>query len=409
MAGRPALKPGELGSVSWDETSTGVRGRARVRDAAGVLRRIQKVGPTRERVQAALLEEAAAMVHRRPAGRDDATLGELLADWVEHTRRVRRHQTARTYASTVKWLTKECGGLSIRSFDLHQAKSLLRSIAAERTPAAARQAKVALNGAFARAIDRELVSSNPLRDLRVEEPEASPPNYLTIDQVQTLRRAVIEREERTRPDAGPSAGILRWGIEVCLGSGLRIGEVLALRHADVDLDRGIIEVRATLVDSEYWKNERQAKLKALSQARRVVLPTFAVAALASAREAAKEKDPHAPAIQSRAGTWVSPRNFRRQLREVRRMDTVVRALALTDLKPENLTPHIFRRTASTLVALEQGSLSGASNLLGHTDLNTTRKHYVGVAWSVIDESSTLERVLGIGLPETTEDGGVQQA
>ncbi|MEW1835943.1 site-specific integrase [Microbacterium sp. NPDC079995] len=345
--------------------------------------------------------QASELVHRQFAETKDATLGELLDAWVQRSQRVCRPQTARTYAGTAKWLKEECGALSVRSFDLRQAKNLLQRVSETRRggEAAAQQAKVALTGALAQAIDRDLIDRNFIRDIERERPQAAPPTYLTLEQLEILRAVVLEREERTRPNAGASAGLLRWGIEACVGSGLRIGEVLALRRVDVDMDTRWLTVRATLVDGDEdggWKNTRQTRLKVLGQARRQRASRFAIAALREASAAGKDPDPLAPILQSRNGTFVAARNFRRQLREVRLHPGLVRALARTELTPDDLTPHILRRTAATLSAIETGDLSRASNLLGHTDVNTTKRHYVGVAWRQVDESDVLDTIFGRG-------------
>ena len=396
MAGRPRLRPGELGKVSIEPLPGGmsVRGRARVRDGGGELRRISETGRDEEAVREQLRSRAAAMVHRSTTDDQNATIGMMLDAWVERTRRKRRPQTARIYASTTKWLKPECGGIRISEFELRQAKTLLRTIANKRSPAAARQAKVALNGAFEQAIDRDLVARNPIRDIKDEDDEPETPTFLTLHQVRALRQAVLEREDRTSVHVGPSAGLLRWGIEICLGTGLRIGEVLALRHIDVDLNAATVNVQATLIDDENWRTQRQAKLKSRHQARVVTLPSFAIETFREARDAAKDQDPLAPALQNRNGTWVATRNFRRQLREVREDVQLRRAFSLTDLDPEQLTPHILRRTASTLLAQMQGEIDGASALLGHSDKGTTRRHYVGVAWRVVDEADALQGLFG---------------
>ncbi|WP_295790656.1 tyrosine-type recombinase/integrase [uncultured Microbacterium sp.] len=396
MAGRPRLEPGELGSVAFENTPHGVRGRARVRDGSGTLRRISASGTTADTVTADLKQQAAALVHRTTGDEADSTIGEMLDAWVQRSRRKCRPQTARTYQSTAEWLKKYCGAIPISSFGLRQARTLLRTIEDEHSATTARRAKVALTGAFAQAIDRDIVDRNPIRDIDEEEPEPQTPTFLTLTQVRILRNAIRAREERTRTHVGDSAGLLRWGVEICLGTGLRIGEVLALRHIDVDFDMGRVSVQATLIDGTDWKTQRQPKLKSLHQARVVQVPPFALAAFAEARDAAKDSDPYAPALQSRNGSWVNTRNFRRQLREVRVDPTVARSLALTELTPEHLTPHILRRTASTLLAQMKGELEGASALLGHSDVSTTKRHYVGIAWRVVDEADALQELFGPG-------------
>lgn len=399
MAGRPRLQPGELGSVNYEPHPAGVRARARCCDAGGTVRRLTATASTEELARDSLEAQARALGFVPDAMTAHTTLGELLPLWVESARAELRPQTARVYASTAAWLTSIAGAIPVRELTLRRCKQLLAEIRQGRSPWAARQARVALNGVFAIAVDERLVDFNPLarqRATRGDGLDDSEPVALTAAQVGALRRAVLEREERNRSHVGPSAGVLRWTTEVALGSGLRIGEVLGLRRMDVDLEAGVIEVTGTLIDDEEWKVERQNRLKGNGQARRIVLPKFAVDALREAHDAATSEEGTSPAIQSRNGGWVQPRNLRRALRDVRESQTVAAALATTGLAPGQLTPHTLRRTASTLVAAAQGNLSGARNLLGHSDERTTRKFYAGVAYRMVGEAELLDELLGGG-------------
>ncbi|GAA1914930.1 hypothetical protein GCM10009775_04210 [Microbacterium aoyamense] len=170
--------------------------------------------------------------------------------------------------------------------------------------------------------------------------------------------------------------------------------MFALRHSDIDFEQGVIKVRATLADGGTLGTTRQPKLVARTRARRVLLLPFALAALAEAKDAADDRSRRAPAIQSRDGSWVGTHTFRRQLREVRVAPTVRESLAQTGLDPKKLTPLMLSRTASTLGACKPGRLRDARSLLGHSDVNTTRRRYAGVASMTVDELRIFEALFG---------------
>jgi integrase len=70
---------------------------------------------------------------------------------------------------------------------------------------------------------------------------------------------------------------------VALFTGMRLGEVLALREGRVDLDKGVIEVREALEETKtYGVRFKTAKTKA--GRRNVTLPTIAVEALRDHRK-----------------------------------------------------------------------------------------------------------------------------
>ncbi|MDR0417678.1 MAG: tyrosine-type recombinase/integrase [Propionibacteriaceae bacterium] len=74
-----------------------------------------------------------------------------------------------------------------------------------------------------------------------------------------------------------------------------------------------------------------------------------------------------PVFPSTAGTFRSPNNFRRQLRE-----------ALNGTGFEWVTPHSFRRTVATLLDQER-STDDAAAQLGHSDTAVTKAHYIAKA------------------------------
>jgi integrase len=70
---------------------------------------------------------------------------------------------------------------------------------------------------------------------------------------------------------------------VALFTGMRLGEVLALREGRVDLDKGVIEVREALEETKtYGVRFKTAKTKA--GRRNITLPTIAVEALRDHRK-----------------------------------------------------------------------------------------------------------------------------
>lgn len=180
---------------------------------------------------------------------------------------------------------------------------------------------------------------------------------------------------------------------------MRISEVLALRHKDIDWENNRIEVTGTLIDDvDQWHLVRQNELKSREQARYIDVPHFGMRALEEARRVASSipaRLPDAPAVQGQAaGKWVHARNVRRSLRDLRDEKSVVDALAATGIEPSQLTPHTLRRTAATLVAASTGDIRQAQWLLGHSSEGTTKRAYAGSAWRVVGSATVLESLLG---------------
>lgn len=399
---RRRLGPGEIGGISLTRVGNRVQARARTRDAAGNMLRVSYTADSDEAAVAGVTAE----VHRAAFGSTEitraTTLAELLDLWLTDRRDAVRPQTIRVYQAAADRLNRRAGALTLEQLTPGRCKRLLSDEAINVSGHSAKQDRVALRGALDMALESDAISRHPVsaipRRVRASS-ETRAPLALNVDQVQELRRAVIRREERVKLQLADARPYLRWAVEVQLGSGLRIGEVLALRHRDVDLTNGVITVTGTLVDGEQWEVVRQDVLKGKGQARRIRLPRFAVLALTEARASCTDvpsRLPDAPAIQSQAGTAVAARNLRRQLRELRQDRELLLSLAATGLKAEDLIPHLLRRTAATLVAMVDEDLSGAQRLLGHSDQRTTRDSYAGAAFRVVGSAEVLDSLLGSG-------------
>lgn len=59
----------------------------------------------------------------------------------------------------------------------------------------------------------------------------------------------------------------------------------------------------------------------------------------------------------------------------------------------HLTPHSFRRTAASRLVRDTGSLVAAQNLLGHSDIRTTAKHYAKLSGDDVLEAQRKSRIV----------------
>jgi len=400
-SGRPQLKPGEIGDVEVHQVGERFTARACTRDGGGRIRRPRHTADTEEAAVEGLRQKARKMAFLSDAVGPTTPLEYFLDRWLEESARYVKPQTMRSYTRVAVWMKGIAGAIEIGELDVQRVRKLLDDVAASRSKAAARQARVALAGAFDAAIVERALTVTPLAFMPRPRQAAALPKALDLEQIALLRHAIAVREDATRTYSGRQAALLRWVVELQLATGLRIGEVLALRHMDVNLAEGYLLVTGTLIDDENNRVVRQDELKGREQARRIEFPLDGIVAriLSEARAACssvQSRQPEAPAIQSRSGTWVSPRNIRRALRSLRNDPDLVHELKRTKLAPSDLTPHIFRRTAATLLAQAMGNLAGAQTLLGHSDSRTTRNSYAGVAYRAVGDAALLDTLLGGG-------------
>lgn len=91
-------------------------------------------------------------------------------------------------------------------------------------------------------------------------------------------------------------------VDLLLATGARIGELLAVRWADVDLEKGVVLISGTIVLGEDKRLMRQAHPEGSDEWRSLKMPEFAVDALMRRRVAVVDANVHDAVFPSAAGT-----------------------------------------------------------------------------------------------------------
>ena len=192
------------------------------------------------------------------------------------------------------------------------------------------------------------------------------PDAMTPAEVDAVRFAVAFWEMGLSPSGPKPDGQLSAVIEVMLGTSARIGEALALRVRDVDLDGDppTIRIAGTITNVKGKTAYRQDHPKTARSRRTVVIPAFTAEAVKRRLAQLEDSPPDALLFQSRNGAPLATNNVRRQLRHV---------LDLAGI--EGVTPHSFRRAVATAVK-DAANVELAAELLGHADPKITIEHYV---------------------------------
>lgn len=258
------------------------------------------------------------------------TLVDLVGFWLEQLRGDQRLQrtTIDEYARVLNRLVVPSFGTTIIS-DLTTSlvDGLLVELGAESLNRQ-RKAKVVLGTMLETAVEVGALAVNPVRgSLGIKRP--APDNRsLTVAELETVRAAVRAwlNKDRSGPKSSDDIADI---IELMLATGTRIGEVLALRWADIDLGARVIEVNATIKTESGIGTYR----KALARPRLIALPEPAAVILQ--RRCRTSPDNLLDAVfPTRNMTWQQVNNVERRWRQIRRETGL-----------EWVTPDHFRRVA----------------------------------------------------------------
>lgn len=144
-------------------------------------------------------------------------------------------------------------------------------------------------------------------------------------------------------------------LTLLLGTGIRVSECVGLDLQDVDFDNNGIKVRRKggYEAIVYFGEEVETALLDYLEQRKHIIPA----------------DGHENAL------FLSMQNRRMAVRSV---ENLVKKYASRVTTLKKITPHKLRSTYGTSLYRETGDIYLVADVLGHKDVNTTRKHYATV-------------------------------
>lgn len=378
---RPPLPIGTWGNVTVTGTPGNYTARTRFRDFDGVTRQVKRTGKTMGAARANL---TADLTERTAVSSDGITaesrLSEVAEVWIaECESRDLAPNTIRRYREILDdHVLPGVGNLRVREATVSRLDKFVKTITVNVGAPTAKLCSSCLSGMMKLAVRHDAARTNPMRDVAGVTVATKTPRALTLDEVRRLRHAIYVWQ--TTPKRGrPPTGDLLDIVDLFLATGVRIGELIALRWCDVDLDAGTINVCGTIVLSpEKPARPMRQPFRKGKKPLTLVLPKFALDMLLR-RRVTMTPNPDDVVFPSAAGTLRRPENVRKQLDKV-----------LADTGLDWVSPHTFRRTVATVLANED-SMTTAAAQLGHGSEQVTARHYVQKPDVVRDNTALLDR------------------
>jgi integrase len=326
-------------------------------------------GKTRAEVKEKMREYQEEMAQGLDIMGQEQTFGEWILFWMDNYKKIElRLSTWENYMRSIKnHIYPALGHIPLRDLKTDDIQNLYnRMIKEGRAPATVRRNHQIINSCLKQAVENRLLSWNPAEAAKLPKLTDTKVRAMTFEEMSKFL-SVLQED--------------RWGAAfLCLlGTGLRMGELLALRWQDVDLDKQILHVRQALVRTKekgvYFDEPKTEKSK-----RAIPIPGEVVEALKKhriqqfqLRLAVGEKyQNHDLVFATSVGTPIYPRHFTRKFYKLRDKAGI----------PKDINLHALRHTYATRL-LEQGeNLKTVQELLGHTDISTTANTYSHVSIEV---------------------------
>lgn len=356
---------------------TGWRASCRVRDHDGRTRKIEAWGTSGAAAERALLR---ALTDRQaPTGgqvNPDTRISDLWAVYRQQC--VDEGRAARTldaYDEAGALIGTGLGGLRIRETTTQRLDQFLDAIGTHNGPAVAKRCRSVLSGMFGTAVRYGAAQYNPVREVRPIKAARTTTVALTAEDV----RAIVDGVRSSIAPMPPAPKAKRQTSRQTISeyareadvadpvlflacTGVRIGEALAVRWEDVDLDAGTVAITGHIITAKGQPVTRVAGAKSDAGVRTLHLPPVAVDMLRDRRELVAAISPYV--FPSTTGNLRDPNTFRKSWRRV-----------AAALGYEGAGTHAFRKALATQLDAAGLSSRVAADVLGHANVSMTTDVY----------------------------------
>ena len=334
----------------------------------------ETIGPSRREAERALTarkREFDTGARREPSSE---TLDSYEERWLAHRDPARVSGGVRTRLSPSTFegyrlnmrrhVLPRLGGRALSSLRTEDIDRLIAELEAEgNAPGTVRNVIVPLRKMLADAVRQGLLVGNPAARADLPPAQDFAGKEIPLAHTGAIRQALLElapldplRRERDL--------FFVCLFDVALGTGLRLGELRALRWRDVDRDRRLIRVERA------YSRQQLRKPKTESGVRSVPLFPSVEAAFRELAARAVERGRYAPdelVFASMRGTPLQPSNFRQRVWDP--------ALRLAELDGETYRFHDLRHTCVSRLVAAGADVKLVQTVAGHANPLITLKRY----------------------------------
>lgn len=267
-------------------------------------------------------------------------LSEWLALWIESENDIKISTRFLYERHIFNNIIPKIGNIQLRKLSAEVLQVFVNSLAF--APSTVRLVFSILKSALICAEDRGLIN-NVWSKVKLPKRKKSEVEILTIKEQRKLESVLSEKNDI--------------GILICLYTGLRIGELCALKWSDIDFDNAVMRICGTQarIDGKLTVTTPKSK----SSDRIIPIPDFLLEKLKAV------KSDNEFVLSSKKGGMVDVRNYRK------RFKGLLKLAGLPDIRY-----HILRHTFSSR-ALEVGmDYKTLSEILGHASVSITMDLYV---------------------------------
>lgn len=284
-----------------------------------------------------------------------------LQDWMEYWLEIciRPNIKASTYQGYLRSIEKHIlpllGQQEIRELTARDIQMVANALSEQLAPGTLHGVFRLLKAALLAAQKQGLVSQNPYTNIKLPKLKSKRPRILTLQEQEKLVRFSLLQGD--------------YAYMFCLYTGLRVGELAALRWEDIDFENNMLYVKHSVmrIPLENRKRGKSGLIittpKSESSIREIPLPLFLIKLLYEEKE--KRANDNGFVFHGKKGVCLDPRTMQKRLEKICKQ---------SNLKGVHM--HTLRHTFATR-CLENGvRYEILSELLGHASVQITLNYYV---------------------------------
>jgi len=317
---RPPLPIGTWGKIHTRIEKTDDKGKpltyrsaAKFRDHDGHVRPVTAYGKNKTAAERALLKKLQDRSKTNQSGELTAMhkISHLIDLWEKRFEGLvadgkRSPTSLDTYRRAIKnHIRPALGEIRIGEANTPRIDTVLTKIKNKAGAPTAKTCRAIISGAMKLAVRYGAISVNPVREVdTIESHPKTPPRSLTTEEVTLLRKSLAADERAVQADLPDLVAFM-------LGTGVRIGEALAVLWSQVDLEACTVEITGTIVRIT-GQGLLRKRTKSRAGQRLLHLPGWATAVLRTRYAAGIRLDD--PIFADSVGGFRDPTNVRRSLR-----------------------------------------------------------------------------------------------
>jgi integrase len=341
------------------------------RDFDGVKRQLERSGPSETKALAALRAHLA----ERAGTKRNINSGSKVADTVPlYLEQIKRHGSGTTYDRYKSRLDNHVipaiGQLLLRECTVGRLQQVMLELDRQGLSANTRRGiRSVLSGLMQLAVEHDIIAHNPVRDMGDIKGETKrKPKAMAAEELSDFLAKLDADPLAVRADL-PDL------IRFLFGTGVRIGEALAVRWRDVNLADEPITIDGQVIPPmSVWVNGNIVDIhgrglvrhdgKTAASNRIVGLPGYLYTLLLVRKPIGVYDDE--PVFPSGTLGWRHPSNLQRSIRRMR-----------LRIKCPEFTTHTGRKTVATVLDQAGQSARAIADQLGHANPSMTQNVYMG--------------------------------